>query len=146
MTFTRKKNRLFHGGPLNESERLRFKLLNRLVKHHLIVIPSGCWVKEGANIRKYSSIKFGNRVFGLHSLSAILFNNHDIENDNLIVCHKCDIEGCCNPNHLYSGTAQDNSRDMRFRRINNIPKGQVINRIKSEIKEFDLDFISDKVN
>lgn len=31
--------------------------------------------------------------------------------DGIHVCHRCDNPPCCNPNHLFLGTAKDNAQD-----------------------------------
>ena len=144
MTFSLKSCRLLLWRTLTETEKTRFKLLNKLVKYKLIVLLSGCWIKEGTNISKYSTVIFCGEVYRLHVLSAILFNNHDTELHSL---HKCDIEACCNPSHLYSGTNHDNAKDRKFRKENGIQKGEVINRIEISDEKFELDFLPDeKIN
>jgi hypothetical protein len=30
----------------------------------------------------------------------------------MLILHKCDVRGCVNPDHLFLGTAKDNTRDM----------------------------------
>lgn len=36
--------------------------------------------------------------------------------DGLFVCHRCDIRACCRPDHLFLGTAKENTQDMLSKR------------------------------
>jgi hypothetical protein len=70
----------------------------------------GCWVWSGiVDYKGYGKIKFNNKRYKTHRLAYILTNGEIC--DNLLVCHKCDNPPCCNPDHLFLGTNQDNIID-----------------------------------
>lgn len=56
-------------------------------------------------------LPFGEaRYLKPHRLAYYLaFRQHPAD---LFVCHRCDNPPCCNPAHLFLGTAADNARDM----------------------------------
>src|SRR3982750_2711117 len=58
----------------------------------------------------------GRTMGRAHRVAWILTNGHIP--DGLHVCHKCDNRTCCNPNHLFLGTAQDNVDDMMQKKRN----------------------------
>lgn len=74
---------------------------------------SGCWVWTGSRTRKYKGYGqtwYGGRKTLVHRVAAEL-SGMDLST-GLLVLHKCDNPLCCNPDHLFLGTTQDNSDDM----------------------------------
>jgi hypothetical protein len=42
----------------------------------------------------------------------------------LCICHRCDVRRCCNPDHLFVGTHQDNADDRGAKGRTKPPKGE----------------------
>lgn len=84
------------------------KLIERLFDNTL---PFGdCLLWQGmTNHKGYGRISFQSRLYMCHRLSYEI-NFGKIPN-GLIVCHKCDVRNCINPEHLFLGTDKDNVVD-----------------------------------
>lgn len=100
------------------------------------------WVKvgpvdpnTGCMIWKAHKLKEGYGRFGLAGKShlahrlAWLFSKGSIP-DNLFVCHRCDNPSCCNPDHLFLGTASQNSQDRNDKGRAYIVYGEAHHNVK----------------
>jgi len=88
----------------------------RLMAKVYIVPESGCWIWTGKITScGYGSIRVGSQVDGTRRLSSTHRASFECFKgeipDGKIICHKCNVKCCVNPDHLYAGTYQDNSYD-----------------------------------
>lgn len=84
------------------------------VMNRIEMIPiAGCWIFMGAlNESGYGIVGKGGRGYGNDRAHRITYSHFIGEiPECLFVCHKCDQPACCNPNHLFLGTNQDNVTD-----------------------------------
>lgn len=95
-----------NGRLLTDGERIAFYFSN------LPSTPSGCmdwqWGRTGEG---YGRLRFQGRPFQAHRVAYIL--RHGPIPDGASVLHSCDNRVCCNPDHLFLGSHQDNMTDMR---------------------------------
>jgi hypothetical protein len=71
----------------------------------------GCWIWTGSKGRRgYGQTNFKSNRITASRFSYELFVG-PIEK-NKMICHTCDVPSCVNPEHLWSGSAIENSMDM----------------------------------
>lgn len=73
------------------------------------ISPAGCWEWQGGTCRGYGNFKIGELTIKSHRLSYMLFIGPIPQ--HLSILHRCDNPLCCNPDHLFPGTALENSLD-----------------------------------
>ena len=71
-----------------------------------------CWNWQGIKypVMGYGRVNIGANAFYAHRIAWEKAIGEIPE--GMLVCHICDNPPCCNPNHLFFGTQQDNMTDM----------------------------------
>lgn len=89
-----------------DKERLKNKLLD-----NSLLLDNGCWEWQGCcGSHGYGQMTFMLKGMVTHRASYEVFCG-PIPKGKMIL-HKCDYRRCINPEHLFIGTAQDNTNDM----------------------------------
>jgi len=85
-------------------------LEERFHASYTAVPESGCWLWMGCCDKYgYGQISVKRKAKAAHRVSWELHNGPIPK--RLLVCHKCDVQSCVNPEHLFLGTQKDNIRD-----------------------------------
>lgn len=91
-----------------KSIQLHLKTKERLLER--IKINKDCWEWQGGkSCEGYGTCGIGYGAQTAHRASYLAFKGEIPK--GLFICHHCDNKSCINPDHLYAGTAKDNSRD-----------------------------------
>lgn len=95
----------------------RIKTWEEIIFGNVDKLESGCWNWKGY-LCKHGYGKVTRKVPGTRKNTthrahreAWKIVNGEIP-EGMFICHKCDNPRCCNPEHLFLGTAKDNNADM----------------------------------
>lgn len=119
-------------------------VIDRVLERVEMIPESGCWIFMGAlHESGYGIVGLGGRGDGVDRTHRVAYRHfHGEIPAGLFVCHSCDVRACCNPNHLFLGTAKDNTTDMLSKSRGSKPprnfhdKGE--NRYNAKLTEADV--------
>lgn len=88
-------------------------LHDRFYSHVDVKGEDDCWYWTGSfhggDKLGYGNFRVEDKILLSHRVSYEITNGPILE--GLLILHKCDHKGCCNPKHLYAGTNGDNVCD-----------------------------------
>ncbi len=106
-------------------------VLTRLLERVEVNEDTGCWEWQGSRLPTgYGHIKSERRMVKTHRVTYSHYVG-DIP-DGLCVLHRCDNPCCCNPEHLFLGTLDDNNKDRTAKGRGVRPPNSGVPKIPSE--------------
>lgn len=70
-----------------------------------------CWNWTGANNKRYGTLTIG-KGFTYKANRIAYYLHYNVDPVEMGVLHKCNNSLCCNPNHIYLGTHDENMNDL----------------------------------
>ena len=120
------------------------RILEKVVRNE-----NNCWIFIGHQTEfGYGTIKVGGKFGKPQQAHREVYKHFKGEIPlGLFVCHTCDNPPCCNPDHLFLGTHQDNMNDMKLKNRRHKPpygeksyyhkfSSEIINKIRLDDRPY----------
>lgn len=95
--------------PILDAPPEEHSALREFIQANSTANVEGCWLWQRYTMPKgHGRIRWLGKMELVHRLSFRAWHG---EPGDLLVCHRCDVPSCVNPEHLFRGSHQDNMRD-----------------------------------
>lgn len=98
---------------------------------------NACWLWNGlTNIHGYGVFGLNRKSYNAQRIMYLL--SYPAWKQDTYICHKCDNPQCCNPKHLFAGTAKDNVIDRDNKGRGKVPDQKGSNHSRTKLTEANI--------